>query len=258
MFDYKEEKEKLKKEIYEILLGVEYTYKPDDYILLIIKELDEKSEYFKKRLKNELNNELPEDIKKEIYELKAQIGKEKSEWKIRGNSASRWASNGLKFETCILPINFDIKKMEIYDITGKNGEIYFTYPNDIEKSKRKNLWIYTELYDYLKDNKPRTLEEKEILEHKEMKDLKIESIKNWEDMKNYMISKGVSPEKYMKKMGIFLLNLKGKTFTVEDIDKAIGFNNRKTRQVYIKKFIDLDLIESTKIKRVYRKKFDIS
>jgi hypothetical protein len=90
---------------------------------------------------------------------------------------------------------------------------------------------------------------------KEIKDLKNESIKTWEDMKDYMINNGVSPDGYMKKMGIFLLNLKGDKFTIEEINEAIDFNNRKTRRSYIKKFIELDLIEDTKIKGVNRKKF---
>jgi len=240
---------KLKREIVEILVG-KYYYESDKEILELIRELNERNIDFKNRLKKEINREKYQ----EIYELKVELGKEKSEWKIRGNSATRWNPNGLKFESCILPLNFDIKKMEITSTDEIEGKINFNYPNDIEKSEQKKHWIYTELYDFL-EKKPREFKQKEILEHKEMKDLKIESIKNWEDMKNHMIKRGISPEGYTKKMGIFLLNLKGETFTVEDINEAISFNNRKTRQVYIKKFTELDLIEGTKIKRVYRKKF---
>ena len=194
------------------------------------------------------------DHNKEIYEIKVQLGKEISKWKKRGNAYSRWNPNGLEFEPCILPLDFDIDNIEVTQVKDKEGKLYFNYPIDKEKSERKNHWIYIELYDLLKE-KPRELKQKEILEQKEIKDLKIETIKNWEDMKEHLINKGVSPKGYMKKMGLFLLNLKGDTFTIEDIDEAIGFNNRKTRRDYIKKFIDLDLIEGTKIKRVYRKKF---
>lgn len=241
------EKEKLKKDIYEILVGGEYSYKSDEKIIEIIKELNERRKYFKHRL----IDQLPEDIKKDIYELKVQLGIEKSEWKIRGNSASRWAPNGLKFESCILPLNFEIDKMEIISIDEIEGKIYFDYPTDKEKSERKKHWIYIELYDFLNN-------EKRVLEHKEIKDFKIDSIKTWEDMKDYIVTKGFSPKGYMREMGEFLLNLKGDTFYVDEIDKSIGFKSRKTRRFYCLKFIDLGLIEDGEKKGIYRKKFDVS
>jgi hypothetical protein len=235
--------QKLKIMIVKILVG-EYNYESDKEIIEMIRELNERNVNFKNRLKKEINREKNQ----EIYELKVQLGKEKSEWKKRGNSYSRWNPNGLEFETCILPINFDIKKMEIIENDEIFGKIRFKYPNDVEKTKQKDNWIYIELYDFL-NNKPRAPV------HKEMKDLKIESIKTWEDMKEYMISKNVSPGKYIKEMGIFLLNLEGDTFTLHDINQANVFNNRKTRRIYIKKFIDLGLIEETKTIGAYRKKF---
>lgn len=82
-----------------------------------------------------------------------------------------------------------------------------------------------------------------------MKDFKLYEIKTWEDIEDYIISKGFSPKnKYMKKMGEFLLKNPGKTFAAGDIDKDkdTKFNNRKTRRVYCLKYVDLGLMKEVK------------
>ena len=211
-------------------------------------QLREEIEDIKKQHQIEINklrkefNEKISGLKNEIFVLKEKLDLN-PKWKKRSNSYYRWNPDIEKEERHKVPRNFDVTKIEIDEYIDEISFSY-TYHDDEYRSihgKEKKPIMNISLYEQLEE------EQKIKDEKKRLCNLDIHNVKTWEDIEDYIISKGFSLKgKHNKKMGEFLLKNRGKTFAARDIQKYVKFNNRKTRRVYCLKYVDLGLMKEVK------------
>jgi hypothetical protein len=239
-----------------------FFHKPDEVLKKIETIVTERNslrkeiEEIKKQHESEINNLRKEfdgkisKLKKEIFELNETLGKN-PKWNKRGNSYYRWNPDIEKEERCKVPRNFDVNKVEIDDYINEISFSY-TYHDDEYQSiqgKEKKPVIIISLYEQLE-------KEQKIKDEKaKLSNLDIHNVKTWEDMKDYIYSIGSVPRgKHIEKMGRFIIkkHYGSGEFTAEELDREVGFKNRKTRRDYCKKFIKWGFIDETKTEGTYR------
>ncbi len=220
-----EEKDLIEEEKFESLDIANNLYEELQEEDSIIRDKEEKIE----KIQSE-NNEIKEknQILEELH------GNSTPNWQVNIDIA--WIINPLtkKQEKYKIPKNIKIDKVENLDLSDDLKWVSFTY--DDEKYKNKEFNIPRSLGEQLKIITP--------LNNKNQDKIDINEIKDIEDIKNILDSRGINTNlEYWQSSIEYLIYCRGAKFRTIEFQKACKFKNRESARKYLNRLIETGLIK---------------